>query len=295
MNTTSNPHGGERKVLACVDQSPYADHVTDAAAWAAARMKAPLELLHVIDHAPASLRSADHSGAIGMDAQEKLLHQLADDDAAVARAAREQGRVFLNRLRERALAAGVPAPDMRQRHGALVATLTEQQADVRLVVMGRRGESAATTSRDLGRNVERVVRAMQRPILTVTDNFTPPQRVLIAFDGGSAARHAVEMVASSPLFKGLQCHLLMVGKDGNRDAAKQLDAAQATLVAGGMETSSFQVMGDPETAIARAITQQQIDMLIMGAYTHSPIRSLFSGSKTTELLRSASVPTLLLR
>jgi nucleotide-binding universal stress UspA family protein len=295
MNTTSNPHGGERKVLACVDQSPYANHVTDAAAWAAVKTKSPLELLHVIDHAPASPRSADHSGAIGIDAQEKLLHQLADDDAAVARAAREQGRVFLNRLRERALAAGVPAPDMRQRHGALVATLTEQQADVRLVVMGRRGESAHTTSRDLGRNVERVVRAMERPILTVTDNFTPPQQVLIAFDGGSAARHAVEMVASSPLFKGLQCHLLMVGKDGNRDAVKQLDAAQAMLVAGGMQASSFQVMGDPETAIARAIAQQQIDMLIMGAYTHSPIRSLFAGSKTTELLRSASVPTLLLR
>lgn len=283
------------KVLACVDQSPYADHVTDAAAWAATRLGAPLELLHVIDRALGSAHSRDHSGAIGINAQENLLNQLADDDATLAREARDQGREFLNRLRSRAQAAGVADPDMRQRHGSLVETLTEQQANVRLVVMGRRGESSRTTLRDLGRHVERVVRAMDRPILTVTDGFVAPRQVLIAYDGGSAARHAVEMVVSSPLFKGIPCHLMMVGKDGNRDATRQLEAAQSMLVAAGIETNSYQVMGDPETAIAGAIQQQRIDMLIMGAYTHSPLRSLFVDSKTTELLRAARVPTLLLR
>jgi hypothetical protein len=33
---------------------------------------------------------------------------------------------------------------------------------VQLIVLGRRGESAETTQRDLGRNVERVVRALHR-------------------------------------------------------------------------------------------------------------------------------------
>jgi nucleotide-binding universal stress UspA family protein len=285
----------ERKVLACVDQSPYADHVTDAASWAAIRLGAPLELLHVIDRNAVSAHGVDHSGAIGINAQENLLHQLADDDATAVRDARERGRVFLNRLRQRAQAAGVKDPDMRQRHGSLVETLTEQQVNVRLVVIGRRGESSKTTMRDLGRHVEQVVRAMDRPVLTVTDAFTAPRRVLIAYDGGPAARHGVEMVASSPLFQGIPCHLIMVGKDGNRDAAKQLEAARGTLAAAGIDTQAYQVMGDPEDAIARAIQQQQIDMLVMGAYTHSPLRSLFVGSKTTELLRSSRVPTLLLR
>ena len=36
-------------------------------------------------------------------------------------------------------------------------------------------------------------------------------------------------------------------------------------------------------------------MLIMGAYAHSPLRSLLFGSKTSDLLRSAKIPTLLLR
>lgn len=283
------------KVLACVDQSPYADKVTDAAAWAAMRLSAPLELLHVIDRQLGRSQSQDHSGAIGINAQENLLNQFAEDEAGIAIRERELGRTFLIRLRLRAQAAGVADPDMRQRHGSLVETLLEQQADVRLVVMGRRGESSSTTLRDLGRNVERVVRAMDRPILTLTDSFTPPRQVLIAFDGGSAARNGVAMVASSPLFKGIPCHLLMVGKVGDREAAKQLQVAQSALVASGIETTCYQVVGDPESAIASAIEQHNIDMLVMGAYTHSPLRSLFLGSKTTELLRAAKVPTLLLR
>ena len=34
-----------KKVLACVDQSPYADYVADYSAWAAQRFSLPLELL----------------------------------------------------------------------------------------------------------------------------------------------------------------------------------------------------------------------------------------------------------
>ena len=42
----------ENKVLACVDQSRFAEYVADYAAWAARRMDAPLEFLHVIDRHP---------------------------------------------------------------------------------------------------------------------------------------------------------------------------------------------------------------------------------------------------
>lgn len=284
----------EPKVLACVDQSSYAEHVTDAAVWAASRLSAPLELLHVIDHVvPAA--SEDHSGAIGINAQENLLNQLASDEATLARDARERGRVFLARLRDRAEAAGIAEPDMRQRYGSLVETLTEQQPAVRLVVMGRRGASSKDTMRDLGRQLESVVRAMDRPILTVTDTFRPPKQVLIAFDGGTAARHAVDMVASSPLFQGVPCHLLMAGKVGRREPEKQLQLAEASLASAGLKVTLSHVSGDPETVIARAIQVHQIDMLVMGAYTHSPLRAIVFGSKTTELLRASRVPTLLLR
>lgn len=134
----------ENKVLACVDQSHFADYVADYAAWAARRMHAPLELLHVIDRHPEVAMAADHSGAIGFDAQEQLLSELSDEDASRSKAAREQADPSWNRLRERALAAGVEAPDVRQRYGHLEAALARGD-DVGLFVLGRRGELGRAT------------------------------------------------------------------------------------------------------------------------------------------------------
>lgn len=284
----------EKKVLACVDRSRFADCVTDYAAWAAQRMAAPLELFHIIDRHPETASLADHSGTIGIDAQAHLLAALSSEDEARSKAAREQGRVFLNRLRERAVAAGMPTPDVRQRYGQLVEALTEQQRGVRLYVMGRRGQSAETTQRDLGRNIERLVCSLQKPILAVTDTFSEPKRVMIAFDGGIVTRKGVRMIAASPLFKGLPMHLLMSGSK-RQDADKQLDWARQTLEAGGFDVSAAVIPGDAEIVIAGAVAEREIDVLIMGAYSHSPLRRLLMGSKTTELLRATRIPTLLLR
>jgi nucleotide-binding universal stress UspA family protein len=284
----------EDKILACVDRSHFAETVTEAAAWASRRLGAPLELLHILDRPAETALGKDHSGAIGINAQQNLLNTLTEEDAARGKAAREQGRLFLNRLRKRALAAGAITPDVRQRHGDLQDTLVGQQSDVRLFVLGRRGESAEATQRDLGRNVERVVRSLKKPILAVTEQFQEPRRVLIAFDGGGMAKRGVELVARSPLFQGLPVHVLMSGK-ATKDGAKPLEWAGNTLETAGFEATTALVSGDPERVIAGAVREQDIDLLIMGAYSHSPLRTLLFGSKTSDLLRSARIPTLLLR
>lgn len=284
----------DNKVLACVDLSPYAEHVADYAAWAAARMSAPLEFLHVIDRHPALKGAQDHSGAIGANAQESLLRNLSEEDAARTRTEREHARSFLNSLRVRAEATGASPVDTRQRHGDLEETLSAQQDGVRLFVLGRRGSSTDTTKGDLGRHVVWTVRSLQRPILAVTERFKAPERVLIAFDGSAITRKGVEMVAASPLFKGLPVQVLMSGKPSG-DGPKQIEWARQALAQAGFDVVAGIEPGDPKTVIGQAIKRQGIDLLVMGAYTHSLLRQLFTGSKTTELLRAARVPTLLLR
>lgn len=284
----------DNRVLACVDQSRYADNVLDAATWAANRIDAPLELLHVIDRHQTPPSGEDHSGTIGFDAQERLLDQLSAEDEQRSLQAREQGRELLRRQRERAVEAGVNNVDIRLRYGALEEALVEREEAVRLVVLGRRGEAAAMTQRALGRNVESLVRALHRPILAVTDSFRPPQRAMFAFDGGAVTRRGVEMVASSPLFKGIPILLLMSGK-ASSDSQKKLAWAQERLASGGLEVDALLLPGDAETVIARTALDRAVDLLIMGAFGHSPLRSLLFGSKTADLLRSSTMPTLLLR
>lgn len=270
----------EKKILASVDQSATAESIADYAAWAAIRLNAPLQFLHVIDRHPELGSGEDHSGAIGVDSQQALLNNLTDKDAELSRTTREKGRIFLNQLRLRAIEAGVPAPDFKQRHGTIEESLIDQQPSVSLFV--------------LGRNIETIVRNLTVPILSVYAPFHQPARILIAFDGSSATRKAVDYVATSPLFSGLPIHVLMSGRPG-QDAPKQLDWAKSKLQSAGLTTYTALMPGDAEQTITNVVQQEHIGLLVMGAYAHSPLRALFFGSKTSGLLRSVKVPTLLVR
>ena len=53
--------------------------------------------------------------------------------------------------------------------------------------------------------------------------------------------------------------------------------------------------GEPENTIARTVKEQAIDMLVVGAFGRSPLRTLLFGGKTDDLLRSSTIPTLLMR
>jgi nucleotide-binding universal stress UspA family protein len=66
-----------KKVVACIDASPYAQATCDAAIWATQKLQAPLALLHVLDKA-VHHAAADLSGSIGLGSQEALLQQLAE-------------------------------------------------------------------------------------------------------------------------------------------------------------------------------------------------------------------------
>ena len=47
-----------------------------------------------------------------------------------------------------------------------------------------------------------------------------------------------------------------------------------------------------EQQITQAVADREIDLLVMGAYSRSPLKSLFLGSKTNDLLRASKVPTV---
>ena len=53
--------------------------------------------------------------------------------------------------------------------------------------------------------------------------------------------------------------------------------------------------GQPETVIFEHIKNNEIDLLVMGAYGHSRIRNLIIGSTTTAMIRACKIPVLLFR
>ncbi|MGM0638747.1 MAG: universal stress protein, partial [Pseudomonadota bacterium] len=196
--------------------------------------------------------------------------------------------------KERAIEGGVAEPGTRQRNGTLVETLEELQNDMRLLVIGKRGEGAERDGDHLGSNLERVVRTLHRPILMVPDAFRTPETVMLAFDGSKTTRKGVEMLARSPMFAGIPVHVVIVGAETG-DNRSQRDWALKTLRDAGHEAEGAIRAGEVEATLRGYQEAQGIDMLVMGAYGHSRIRHLLVGSTTTDMLRRASVPILLLR
>ncbi|MDH5823357.1 universal stress protein [Luteimonas sp. RD2P54] len=286
------PPDGE--VLACIDASVYADSVADHAAWAAQRLGAPLQFLHVLDRKEHSTASADYSGNIGLEAQAELLQELVELDQKRSRLSAEHGRLLLARARERAAGAGLAAAGGLQRHGSLVETLAGLESGTRLFVVGKRGEAADFDKGHLGGNLERVARAVHRPLLVASRAFRAVERFAIAFDGSPTTRKCVQMVAQSPLVRGLPCHLVSAG-DGGGALAEAQARARALLAAAGFEVEASIVPGEAESVIGGYVREHGIDLLVMGAYGHSRVRQLIVGSTTTAMLRSCRVPVLLLR
>ncbi|MDT8894552.1 universal stress protein [Halomonas sp. I1] len=281
------------QVMAAIDGSQFSEGVCDYAAWASLALEAPLTFLHVVDNHPQTAE-ADLSGNIGLGSREHLLEELSHLDEERAKVAQEQGRLMLKAAVERAVDDGVAEPATRQRNGTLVETLDELEDEIRLLVIGKRGETAHQASEHLGSSLERVVRGLHRPILMVPETFKRPERVMIAFDGSKTTRKGVEMLASSPLFQGIPVHVVIVGAETG-DHRSQLDWALKTLRDAGHEAEGAIRAGEVEETLRTYKDEHAIDLVVMGAYGHSRIRHLLVGSTTTAMLRRASVPVLLLR
>lgn len=281
------------KVLACIDASPYAEAVCDYAVWAAKKLGVVMSLLHVLDKAQHT-HTPDLSGSIGLGSQELLLQQLAELDEKHSKLALERGRSILDAAKARAEQAGVKAVDERLRHGQLVDTLTELEDETRLLVLGKRGFSSADAHGHMGLHVERVIRSLQKPILLTQQNYKTPQRIMLAYDGSATALKAVQMLAASPLGKGLPVHLVMAGAD-DEAARQQMDNAAQLLRSAGFDTKTAIVAGEPDSVLNQYQQEQVIDLMVMGAYGHSRIRQFIVGSTTTAMICKAKCSLLILR
>jgi nucleotide-binding universal stress UspA family protein len=282
-----------QKIVALVDGSVYSASLCEHAAWISQRTNAPVEVIHVLGRREAP-EKADFSGSIALGARSALLEELAMLDAQRAKLVSQKGRAILEDARTILDKAGVTEITTRLRQGDIVEAIAEIEADARVIMIGKRGEAADFAKGHLGSNLERIIRASQKPVFVASRAFKPIARVLVAYDGGVSAMKAVDHIARSPLFQGLAVHVATVGS-ATPEVQKGLANAKALLQGAGLEVETSVLPGQPETALSTLIEAAQIDLLVMGAYGHSRIRSLIIGSTTTAMIRSCKVPVVLMR
>ncbi|MEO1089131.1 MAG: universal stress protein [Pseudomonadota bacterium] len=280
------------RIVACIDGSVYSGSVADHTGWAAMRLGAEVELLQVLGRGETA--SQDRSGRIVPGARRQLLEELAALDGERAKLLQQQGRFDLEEARTRIEATGVSDVTASLRYGDLLEALAEREPNADLVVVGKRGEAADFAKLHLGSNLERMLRAARLPVLIAARAFRPIERLMIAFDGRSSALKAVAEVSRSPLFKGLEAMLVSAGERTATLEAK-VDAAAADLRAAGLAATVEIIPGPAIKAIPEATARERIDLVVMGAYGHSRLRTLAIGSTTSEVIRDCLVPILVYR
>lgn len=281
------------KILMLADGSQYTQSVCDHAAWAAARLGVPVEAAHALGRAADA--GGDLAGALGADARDALLAELAELDSRQAKLAHQRGRVLLDAVKNRLLAAGAPDATTRLRNGDVLDAVTDLENDAALIVIGKRGESADFAKGHLGSNLERVARASRRPVLVASRAFKPIERFLIAYDGSPGAEKAVDAVVAGPLLRGAACRLLAAASAQSADAHARLSKAAERLRTAGFVVDASIEAGPPTDVIARALEKEGVGLLAMGAWGHSRLRALFIGSTTAEMVRCCKIPVMLFR
>lgn len=153
------------KILACIDASPYAEAVCKLAAWVAKQSGLRVELLHVIQRKSAVAMRNDLSGAIGLGIKQELLEELTRIEQAQGKLAIEGGRALLAAGESTLKAAHITDIETVHRHGGIVETILEREADAEVVIMGKRGASSQFARGHVGSKIERVLRASDKPML----------------------------------------------------------------------------------------------------------------------------------
>jgi nucleotide-binding universal stress UspA family protein len=288
MNATQN------LVLAGIDGSSLTGAVCDYAAWIANKVDAPLKLLHTIDHHPELADHTDMTGNIGIDSRDHLMDELTQLEQQRSKLRLQQGKALLQAAKDRVVQAGIVNPITNQRHGSLVESLIELENDIRVLVLGVRGKVHEHQANKVGAKLEAIIRSLHKPILVVNAEFKQPERIMLAYDGSQAAEKALEMVATSPLYKGLTCHLVCVSQDEGKGQLLEV-AANKLQLAGGIEVIAKKLVGKPEQLLCDYQDQHGIDLTVMGAFGHTRIHDWLLGSFTVKMLMHSHKPLLLLR
>ncbi|MEL7241593.1 MAG: universal stress protein [Cyanobacteria bacterium J06629_18] len=286
-----------KNILLCTDGSSFAENVYKYGAWFANQFNAQIKVLSVTDIRSQKVADTGNlSGSIGFGASESLLNELVNLEHERAKINNRKARLILDNAAQTLKAEGIEEFKLIHKTDFLVDCLHKFEDNCDLIVLGKRGEAADFAAGHLGANVDRIVRSSNRPCLVTPAEFKPIERILLAYDGSSTSKKILDFLTNSPSFQNLEIHLLTVAKNNSdTTATDRLNQAKQLLEKAGYQPICQSLEGDSEKVIANYISQQNINILLMGAYGHSRIRHLVIGSTTAQLLRSSNIPLLLFR
>lgn len=277
------------KVLVCLDGSKLSKAVCDYGIYIAKNLNLPLVLLNVIEHSHIS-KKINLSGNIGIGSKDDLLEELANEEMNESKQLIAKGKAVLKEMEEYVKSQNLTNYTTLQKHGTLYETLDELSSDLRIAVIGLKGENSS----NIGSHIEELIRTLNIPILLVNKEFTPIESILIAYDGSKYANKAIKIAKQNPIFPNIKRHIVNVNKD-ILVSKRLLNDAKLLFANANIDVETKSLSGDSVEDILQYQKENNLNIIAMGAYSHNRFRSAIFGSFTTNMLLNSQVPLLLFR
>lgn len=295
-----------RNILCATDFSECSDHALAFAQQMAKRFSAKLFLCHVIDMSYAFMYSYDSSRS--PEEQEKLVMD-----------------TVRSRFRNCAIDPAVTwEPVVVKGHPVAEICRLAQEKDADIVVVATHGRSGAKWL-VLGSVAEGLMKSISRPLITVGSSRAPLaasdfqsfclRRILVGTDFSRDAEAAIDYAVDLARGFDAELHLVHVLEPSrhvpfSRTNAGRLSGVETflaenlkarladlirTIGGPGLRSCSAILKGRPWEALDRYASEQEMDLIVVGARGHSLFGTLFLGSCTDRLTRLAPCPVLSIR
>ena len=276
-----------KKVLVCIDDSSFCKAACDYGIFISKLLDLPLVLLNVINHQHIS-KKVNLSGNIGLGSRENLLEELTKEEEEESKELISTGRNLLKTYSEYVKTQNIDNLFTLQRHGNLEENLEDLEKETKIAIIGY-----DKTSSD-NKNLEDIIRALNIPILVVNHDFSPIKSILMAYDGSDYANKAINIATKEPIFPNVSRYIVNINKDKNI-SSKLLTEAKNLFAKENFEVQTSSLDGDKVDELLKYQSEQEIDIIAMGAYSHNRLKSVIFGSFTSKILEKAKKPLLLFR
>ena len=271
----------EKHIIACIDASNYANSVAKGAGWLAKSIGVPVTLLHVLE---AKGETALEDSEMG-----QRLNEIESNQYALNK---ERGETLLSIAHEKIQNEYGINSQKSLVNNQLLEQLKTMKDITRFVVVGKRGEDS---SDDIGFHIEKMLQSGDRPLLVVDKEFAIPEKVLVAFDGSETMNRGVTDLAESPIFKNIECHVVMVGSETDENLAKLRWAKKTFKEAGVSVVMRLLQESSANKAITNYAEENNINCKVMGASSHSEFRKFLLGSESKSILKKSKGTLIILR
>jgi nucleotide-binding universal stress UspA family protein len=281
-----------RSILLALAESPYDASARNYAFWLARKEGSHVHALAVIDIAAFEvpvLGSPDGFMPSVVTPPLKEGQSLMEDLTAIAKERLDQ---FANQC----ISRGIPS-STEIKTGIPGEAIGRAAVAHDIVVVSRTGYNRISGPQEnFDALVAPVIRASVRPVLVAGLEFREDseiRNILVAYDGSSHSARALLVAAELAARPGVSCTLLTVAQSEDAGQEVLVPAEEFLFHHGVTPRKEVRLRSKPADVICEMVASGKADILIMGAYGHSPIREVLFGSTTEHVLSNCTANVIL--